>query len=42
MGAVHAGNTGREVTVTFEAIGQIGDGQLKLTIPADWSPPDVY
>ena len=39
MGAVHAGNTGREVTVTFEAIGQIGDGQLKLTIPADWSPP---
>ena len=23
----------------YEATGQIGDGQLKLTIPANWSPP---
>ena len=40
-GALYAGDMGREVTITYEATGQIVNGQLKLTIPAEWSAPMV-
>ena len=34
---VNAGDMMRAITVTYTADGQVDDGQLKLTIPADWT-----
>ena len=36
-GDVYAGDTAREITVTYTAIGQIVGGSLKVTVPADWA-----
>ena len=35
-GDLHAGDEDREVEITYTSIGQIRDGQVKLTVP--WSP----
>ena len=37
-GDLHAGDEDREVEITYTSIGQIRDGQVKLTVPANWSP----
>ena len=36
---VNAGDMMPEITVTYTADGQVDDGQLKLTIPANWDAP---
>ena len=37
--SVNAGDMMRAITVTYTADGQVDDGQLKLTIPANWDAP---
>ena len=37
-GDLHAGDEDREVEITYTSIGQIRGGQVKLTVPANWSP----
>ena len=37
-GDLHAGDEDREVEITYTSIGQIRDGQVQLTVPANWSP----
>ena len=37
--SVNAGDLMPEITVTYTADGQVDDGQLKLTIPANWDAP---
>ena len=37
-GELHAGDEDREVEITYTSIGQIRDGQVKLTVPENWSP----
>ena len=39
VGNLHAGDMDREFRVVYTAAGQIRDGRVKLTIPADWSAP---
>ena len=40
MGRVVAGSGGNEVMVTYEAIGEIGEGKkITVTVPAGWSAP---
>ena len=37
-GDLRAGDEAREVEIIYTAIGQIRNGQVKLTVPANWSP----
>ena len=37
--SLHAGDRGREVTVTYTAAGEMVAGKVRLTIPAGWSAP---
>ena len=37
-GSLYAGSTGNSVTITYTAAGQVVDGDLKITVPPDWSP----
>ena len=37
-GDLHAGDEDREVEIAYTSIGQIRDGQVKLTVPVGWSP----
>ena len=37
--ALHAGDTGRNFTVTYTAAGEIVAGSVQLTVPAGWSAP---
>ena len=37
-GAVYAGSAGNSVTITYTAVGQVVDGDLKITVPDGWSP----
>ena len=39
--SLHAGDMGREVTVTYTAAGEMVAGKVRLTIPAGWSAPTV-
>ena len=34
---VYAGDTGRTFTITYEAVGQVVNGDLKITVPDKWS-----
>ncbi len=36
---LHAGDANREIKVVYTAAGQMVAGQVRLTIPADWSAP---
>ncbi len=38
-GTLHTGDTGRELTVTYTAAGQMVGGKVRLEVPADWSAP---
>ncbi len=38
-GTLHTGDTGRELTVTYTAAGQMIGGKVRLEVPADWSAP---
>ena len=40
-GDLHAGDMGREITITYTAAGQIVAGDVVLGIPAKWSAPTV-
>ena len=37
-GTLYAGSTGNTITITYTAAGQVVDGDLKITVPPDWSP----
>ena len=37
-GSLYAGSTGNTITITYTAVGQVVDGDLKITVPPDWSP----
>ena len=37
-GPLYAGSTGNSVTITYTAAGQVVDGDLKITVPENWSP----
>ncbi len=37
--SLHAGDMGREITVTYTAAGEMVAGAVRLTIPANWSEP---
>ena len=37
-GSLYAGSTGNSVTITYTAVGQVVDGDLKITVPENWSP----
>ena len=37
--SLYAGDTRRQITITYTAAGQIVDGRVRLTIPFDWSRP---
>ena len=37
--ALHAGDMGRQFTVTYTAAGEIVAGSVRLTVPAGWSAP---
>ena len=37
-GSLYAGSTGNTITITYTAAGQVVDGDLKITVPPDWSP----
>ena len=37
-GTLYAGSTGNSFTITYTAAGQVVDGDLKITVPPDWSP----
>ena len=41
QGDLYAGQMGREITVTYTALAQMVQGQVRLTIPAEWSEPSV-
>ena len=36
-GMLHAGDSGRELTVTYTAVGQLISGKVRLTVPTNWS-----
>ncbi len=38
-GSLHTGDTGRELTVTYTAAGQMVGGKVRLEVPAGWSAP---
>ncbi len=38
-GSLHTGDTGRELTVTYTAAGQMVGGKVRLAVPAGWSAP---
>ncbi len=38
-GTLHTGDTGRELTVTYTAVGQMVGGKVRLEVPAGWSAP---
>ncbi len=38
-GTLHTGDTGRELTVTYTAAGQMVGGKVRLAVPAGWSAP---
>ena len=37
-GTLYAGSTGNSVTITYTSVGQVVDGDLKITVPENWSP----
>ena len=37
-GTLYAGSTGNSFTITYTAVGQVVDGDLKITVPENWSP----
>ena len=39
--SVNAGDVMSAITVTYTADGQVDNGQLKLTIPANWDAPMI-
>ncbi len=39
--SLHTGDTGRELTVTYTAAGQMIGGKVRLAIPAGWSAPSA-
>ena len=40
-GDLHAGDMGREITITYTAAGQMVAGNVVLGIPANWSAPTI-
>ena len=37
-GSLYAGSAENSVTITYTAVGQVVDGDLKITVPENWSP----
>ena len=37
-GTLYAGSTGNTITIKYTAAGQVVDGDLKITVPENWSP----
>ena len=37
-GKLYAGSAENSVTITYTSVGQVVDGDLKITVPPDWSP----
>ena len=34
---VYAGSTGNSFTITYTSVGQVVDGDLRITVPENWS-----